>query len=85
MNQSNTFFEEESSNFDILGDFCSKINPNINQEFHLNGENEKINDIIYKKNFENQFNKVFNQSNIPLSTNGKELQPYIIKKKFLNQ
>ena len=43
MNQSNTFFEEESSNFDILGDFCSKINPNINQEFHLNGENEKIN------------------------------------------
>ena len=82
MTQINTFFEEEPSNFDILGDFCSKINSNINQEFHLNGENEKINDIIYKNNFENQFNKVFNQSNIPLSTNGKELQPYIIKKKI---
>ena len=82
MNQINTFFEEESFNYDILGDFCSKINSNINQEFHLNEENEKINEIIYKNKFENQFNQVFNKSNIPLSTNGKEYQPYVIKKKI---
>ena len=82
MNQINTFIEEESSNYDILGDFYSKINQNVNKEFHLNEENEKINDIIYKNNFENQFNKVFSQSKVPLSTNGKELQPYIIKKKI---
>lgn len=82
MNQINAFFEEDSSNFDILGDFCSKINPNTNQDFHLNEENEKINEIIYKNNFENQFNQVFNKSKIPITTNGKELQPYIIKKKI---
>ena len=88
MNQINNFYDEESSNYNILGDFCSRISPSMSPEFQtlqLSEENEKINEEIKAKNFENHFNQVFNKSNIALSTISKESPPYITKRKIFKQ
>ena len=88
MNQINNYYDEDTLNYNFLGDFYSKISPSISPEFptlHLNEENEKINEVIESKNFENHFNQVFNKSNIALSIYSNESSPCISKKKIFKQ
>ena len=58
------FFDEESSNYDILGDFHTEINPNVNKIVKSQNNNEtksKTNE-LNSNNFEIEFNRIFNES-----------------------
>ena len=89
MNQINNLYVEESSNYNILGDFSSRTSPSMSPEFQtvqLSEENKKINKEIETKIFGNYFNQVLNKSNIALSTTiSKESPPYITKRKIFKQ
>ena len=58
------FFDEESSNYDILGDFHTEINPNVNKIVKAQNNNEtksKTNE-LNSNNYEIEFNRIFNES-----------------------
>ena len=64
MNQIYEFFDEESSNYDILGDFHKEINPNVNKiiKAQYNNETKSKTNELNSNNFEIEFNKIFNES-----------------------
>ena len=64
MNQIYEFFDEESSNYDILGDFHTEINPNVNEiiKTQYNNETKSKTNELNSNNFEVEFKKIFNES-----------------------